>query len=432
MQISSILITAVASAVAVQAQQGVIGADGRCQSFAAFTPSYSTGTFQCIAPGTVMPVCSAFFQTSSPTFWFTVQDDGNVGLYYCNGITAYAGGGYTCPNSTHSIWVSYQYTGAAVSTAFTYNSNGDITTSGGYAFSLGTYGSDGLFCVNVLTGGLALFNAGSASLTNAIWTVSCTTTSCSSAVWGTGYPSNASDPGPAAIIPSSSTTEGLLALFTGTSTSAPTSTAAAASSAAAPTTTSTATASASTSSGIPVGAISGGVVAGVVGIAAACLFFWMKARNARHGDIGPRPDVRTPVQASFNESKHLGTQIDKAKNESATPPIVPLQSLESYNPPPLELYAAPAGVRSSVTLDGYVADYDFSNVGSWTVEQVATWVQVYGGGVAGAARVRALRIDGSVLMARPVEEVADMLASDTLGGKVRLHSALSLLVQQPL
>ncbi|KAJ3021126.1 UNVERIFIED_CONTAM: hypothetical protein HDU68_009787 [Siphonaria sp. JEL0065] len=165
----------------------------------ALAPGGVFGDWACLEPGQALFACTGL-GVPGGKYILSVQNDLSLVVYE------------TATNA--SIWNSgtRKTNGPYSSVGFSYANNGNVylveeTTE---IFSLFSYGSDGLFCINSASGILMLYNAGQSSLTNPIWTAN------SSFAQGTylvkGYPTLMGTPGPAPIFPTVTVAPGTIIL----------------------------------------------------------------------------------------------------------------------------------------------------------------------------------------------------------------------------
>ncbi|KAJ3078026.1 hypothetical protein HK100_010851, partial [Physocladia obscura] len=66
-----------------------VGSDGRCINFSKYAANYTQDNQVCISAGTTLDKCAGLFTTTgSDLYVFLVQDDGNLGFYYCYAVFA--------------------------------------------------------------------------------------------------------------------------------------------------------------------------------------------------------------------------------------------------------------------------------------------------------------------------------------------------------
>ncbi|KAI9344567.1 hypothetical protein BDR26DRAFT_857190 [Obelidium mucronatum] len=154
-----------------------------------YTPDFQQGNSVCIAPGRSMPACHSLgLGRDGGAYTLHMQFSGNLVLYrFSDGFISWA-------SNTQNI--------ESPDTNFFYSSDGNIGIFRQGAIvstknKIGdTWGSNGLFCLDVMEGVATLYNAGQASLTNPIWN-----SRLDGGYLVGGYPSTPNSPGPGPRIP---------------------------------------------------------------------------------------------------------------------------------------------------------------------------------------------------------------------------------------
>ncbi|KAJ3079703.1 hypothetical protein HK100_010344, partial [Physocladia obscura] len=311
-----------------------------------------------------------------------------------------------------------------------------------HTFSLDSYGSDGLFCVDSVAGALTLYNAGPASLSNKLWQTQCSTSNCSSAYLLSGYPATAAAPGPKAIIPSSSTA------------TQPTATNQL------HTTTATTTAAASDTANVP--AIAGGVVGAVVLLALLAFAYYRyryyskpqpkvdsyESRNINglpstpYASI-PYAETPAPIVAVANTATSASSlsipqripvhtaqfenpSFDKQRAASSFfDDISSSQQLQQQQPH--ALYSNNNFKTSSISSPPLPPKFeilDMTRVHEWSVEEAAAWIFRNGGGEVGYIRAKEERITGHSLLSEKIDDIMNVIPTEKFGDKAILRVAL--------
>ncbi|KAJ3106917.1 hypothetical protein HK100_003669 [Physocladia obscura] len=437
--------------------EGSIGTDGSCESYGQYPPSYTQGTQVCITPGTIITTCGALFTTAGTNLYMLIiQDDGNLGLYFCSSITPYLNG-YIFQHSGVALWTDYSITRSPVNTTFTYASDGDISISGGHSWSLGTYGTNGLYCVDSVSGTITLYNAGPASLTNPVWEVTCSTTSCTAAFVLSGYPSTASSPGPAAIIPTVSSDFVSSTSISSSSSSTVTSSIAIAYSSSLfseSKTTMLSTSSGSnsgstvysnnsngTSSATNVAAIVGGVIGAVVVFGILSFSFWFR-KNPRSNNINSVPATpeatplanlgiaSKPSASSFsggsssqqNTSASYSAQFERSSFKKLQAATEFFDDVNTQQQQP-GILSSQNMKLSGLTPERFEA-LDMTRVYQWGVDEAATWIFRNGGGEVGFAKAKEERITGYSLLTEKIDDMLSVIPTVRFGDKAMLRQAL--------
>ncbi|KAJ3135582.1 hypothetical protein HK100_002520 [Physocladia obscura] len=452
--------------------EGSIGTNGRCESYGKYPPSYTQGNQVCIPPGTVITTCGALFTASGTNLYILIiQDDGNLGFYYSSSITPYLNG-YEFEHSGLSVWSDYSVTRAPVNTTFTYATDGDISVSGGYSWSLGTYGTNGLFCVDSVSGTVTLYNAGPTSLTNPVWEVTCSTTSCTTAFVLSGYPSTASSPGPSAVLPTtiaSAVASSVVAVTTTSSTTLAATSASAVITAA--TNSDTAGVSSSNSSGDNINSISKtgnisnnssnisgsisntsstnvpvivGSVCGVIavlGIFAFAYFVYARKYKKQEYDrenintkalpvtpeaapIASFATATTPSSSYFSNTGRIPDSLHSDKPRATTSFFDDINNFQQQQPHHDSSDGSSTKEHRKPSLALKFEVLDMSRVHEWDPDKAAIWIFRNGGGEVGFAKAKEERITGYSLLTEKVDDIMNVIPTKKFGDKAILRQAL--------
>ncbi|KAJ3090259.1 hypothetical protein HK100_007505, partial [Physocladia obscura] len=371
-----------------------VGSDGRCIGFSKYAANYTLDNQVCISAGTTLSKCNSLFTTTgSDLYVFLVQDDGNLGFYYCYAVFAYLSG-FQCNHTSIALWSSYIYSGPAVNTTFTYGVDGDLSVT------------DGLFCVDSVAGSLTLYNAGPSSLSNKLWQTQCSTTNCSSSYLLSGYPSTAASPGPKAIIPSITNSPSTTIQPTATNQLQ---------------TISTTITTATTNTATNVPAIAGGIVGAVV-LLALIVFAY-----------------RYYLKRQSNDNS-LGSITQFAKQRVAASFFDVISSSQQQQQQPYGLHSNSSLKTNSVPLPKFEV-LDMSRVYEWTAEEAAAWIFRNGGGEVGYTKAKGElflekiigmkrkekkeeRITGHSLLSEKIDDIMKVVPTEKFGDKAVLRDAL--------